>query len=108
MRNILQCIAACRAKVALLQSLKNRADDTGGYHKVQELSAAKRLGAHYLMRYFLLIAFRAFLQDWFDDRASGRGDEMTFSSWFEQKEELGHMLKLGHMLNAMSDSMKGA
>lgn len=91
MRDILQCISACRAKVARLQSLKNSPNEAG-WQKLQELSAAKRLGAHYLMRYFLLIAFRTFLQTWLDDHASGEAKEVTFSSWFERRQELGHLL----------------
>jgi hypothetical protein len=92
MPDILLCIAVCRAKVARLQSWKNRTNESGGYHKeLQELSSARRLGAHYLMRYFLLIAFRAFLQDWFDDQAAGK-EEKTFSSWFEKHKEMGHLL----------------
>lgn len=92
MRDILQCISACRAKVALLQSMQSNMEDEGGAQRLQELSAAKRLGAHYLMRYFLLIAFRAFLQTWLDDRASGGATDVTFSDWFEKRAEMGHLL----------------
>ena len=79
MRGILQCIAACRAKVALLQTAKSDSGEAA-HQRLQGLSAAKRLGAHYLMRYFLLIAFRTFLLTWLENRAAGKAGEVTFSA----------------------------
>ena len=91
-QDILQCIAACRAKVARLQSAKSAPAGDAAHDRLQELSAAKRLGAHYLMRYFLLIAFRTFLLTWLENHAAGKAGEMTFSAWFERRQELGHLL----------------
>jgi hypothetical protein len=88
---MLQCIAACRAKVALLQS--QRGDDDGGaFQKQLELSAAKRLGSHYLMRYFLLVSFRTWLQMWLEKEAAGGPCAPSFSEWFERRKELAHLL----------------
>lgn len=94
MQDILQCIIACKDKLKTLQSMRTSTDDVEAVTiKVQQVSTAKRLGAHYLMRYFLLIAFRAFLQTWLDDNASGRTGDGTFSSWFERHAEMDHLLR---------------
>lgn len=48
--------------------------------------AARRLGLHYLKRYFLLICFRCFL----DQRDSATA---SFTEWMRKRPELHHMLK---------------
>ncbi len=48
--------------------------------------AARRLGLHYLKRYFLLICFRSFL----DQRTSATA---SFTDWVAKRPELHHMLK---------------
>ncbi|GBF92770.1 paladin [Raphidocelis subcapitata] len=48
--------------------------------------AARQLGVHYLKRYFLLIAYRSFL----DAPAPA-----SFVKWMEERRELGHLL--GHL-----------
>jgi hypothetical protein len=50
-------------------------------------AAARRLGLHYLQRYFFLIAFRAFLVA---PNAAARG--AVFSDWVAQRKEIQHLL----------------
>jgi Inositol hexakisphosphate len=51
-------------------------------------AAARRLGFHYLQRYFLLIAFRVFL-----DSAGARGPApVAFSEWVAQRKEITYLL----------------
>ena len=90
--DVLNSIAACRAKVDKIQAQRTR-DAVGTFHKQQELSTARRLGAHYLMRYFLLIAFRAFFQHWLQAQAGGAAEAPTFGVWFKERNELGHLLR---------------
>lgn len=89
--DVLDSIAACTAKAAAIQAQRT-ADAAGTFRKQQELSTARRLGAHYLMRYFLLIAFRAYFQHWLQQRGEG-GAAVTFSAWFKGRKELGHLLR---------------
>lgn len=49
-------------------------------------AAARRLGFHYLQRYFLLIAFKVFL-----DGAGARG-QVAFSEWVAQRKEITYLL----------------
>lgn len=90
--DVLDSIAACKAKVEAIQALRT-GDAMGTFRKQQELSTAKRLGAHYLMRYLLLIAFRAFLQQWLQARTGGGQEAAAFSTWFKERKELGHLLR---------------
>ena len=51
-------------------------------------AAARRLGLHYLQRYFFLIAFRAFV-----DSAGTRGPApVAFSEWVGQRREITYLL----------------
>ena len=51
-------------------------------------AAARRLGFHYLQRYFLLIAFRVFL-----DSPGARGSApVAFSEWVAQRKEITYLL----------------
>eukprot|EP00892_Ulva_mutabilis_P004224 jgi/Ulvmu1/2173/UM013_0017.1 len=92
--DVLDSIAACKAKVEAIHAQRT-ADAVGRFRKQLELSTAKRLGAHYLMRYLLLIAFRAFFQEWLLARTGGGGllPDVQFSSWFKERKELGHLLR---------------
>lgn len=90
--DVLDSIAACQAKVNAIQAQRTR-DAVGTFRKQQELSVARRLGAHYLMRYFLLIAFRAFFQQWLQARAGGTAEVPTFGVWFKERKELSHLLR---------------
>lgn len=47
-----------------------------------DASFAKRLGLHYLQRYFYLIAFRAFLES---------GSEENFSDWVGDRKEISYL-----------------
>ncbi|MEW5312440.1 MAG: hypothetical protein WDW38_004074 [Sanguina aurantia] len=46
--------------------------------------AARQLGVHYLKRYFLLIAYRVFLEH----RGSKKG---SFGDWMQSQKELAHL-----------------
>ena len=51
-------------------------------------AAARRLGLHYLQRYFFLIAFRVFL-----DSGGARGQApVAFSEWVAQRREITYLL----------------
>jgi hypothetical protein len=47
-----------------------------------DASFAKRLGLHYLQRYFYLIAFRAFLES---------GSHENFSDWVGDRKEISYL-----------------
>ena len=48
-------------------------------------AAARRLGLHYLQRYFYLIAFRAFLEQDKDDAST------TFNKWVSERKEISYL-----------------
>jgi hypothetical protein len=63
-------------------------DDEMIQHDPSVAAAARRLGFHYLQRYFLLIAFRVFL-----DSAGARGPApVAFSEWVAQRKEITYLL----------------
>jgi hypothetical protein len=68
--------------------------------------AARQLGVHYLKRYFLLIAYRSFLDTAGAEPAGGAaevaeggeaagGGRASFVKWMDERKELGHLL--GHL-----------
>jgi len=62
--------------------------DDGDSVDASTAAAARRLGLHYLQRYFFLIAFRAFLEC-----SSGRsGGGLCFSEWVAERKELTYLL----------------
>ena len=54
-----------------------------------EAASARRLGLHYLQRYFFLVAFRAYLDTL---NASGGFKKPVFSDWISTRREIGHLL----------------
>ncbi len=63
-------------------------DDEMMQHDPSAAAAARRLGFHYLQRYFLLIAFRVYL-----DSAGARGQApVAFSEWVAQRKEITYLL----------------
>ena len=69
-------------------------DDAGsGRAAPQAAAAARRLGLHYLQRYFFLVAFRAYLasRPGGGGGGSGDGDGPLFSEWVAQRRELTYL-----------------
>jgi hypothetical protein len=94
--DLLAGVAACRAKLAALNRAAAAAGtDAAGAQRAR--AAARRLGVHYLMRYFFLICYRAFRADkeaaarrrCGEAAAEGLG---SFRAWFEGRKELSHLL----------------
>jgi hypothetical protein len=54
--------------------------------------AARRLGLHYLQRYFYLIAFRCYEYQAREKRHGGGGGGATFSQWMSERRELKYLL----------------
>lgn len=52
-------------------------------------AAARRLGLHYLQRYFFLIAFRVYLET---VHTSAGVRKVVFSDWIATRKEIGHLL----------------
>lgn len=85
---------ACEAKAQALQPANERATDVD---YMLQRSAARRLGAHYLMRYSLLIVFRSYYHTWLTWKAKGdaasQGRRLpAFHTWFDERKELHHLL----------------
>lgn len=63
-------------------------DDEMIQHDPSAAAAARRLGFHYLQRYFLLIAFGVFL----DSAGVGGPAPVAFSEWVAQRKEITYLL----------------
>ena len=63
--------------------------DPTGYQPSDALFA-KRLGLHYLLRYFYLIAFRAYLYD-MERKSLHHGSEISFRQWVDQRKEISYL-----------------
>jgi len=80
-------IQRCGAKARALEG------GTADVARMLERAAARRLGAHYLMRYALLVAYRGWLAGWLAARREGHeGDVAPFHEWFDERKELRHLL----------------
>lgn len=53
-----------------------------------DASFAKRLGLHYLLRYFYLIAFRAYL---YEAERKQHGSEVSFRQWVDERKEISYL-----------------
>ena len=92
---IVNDIRLCGFKARSLQPSVDVLGNSGEFDvsKMLERAAARRLGAHYLMRYFLLIAFRGFLDHWLHLVQKQPQAEMPrFHDWFGNRKELYHLL----------------
>jgi hypothetical protein len=54
-----------------------------------DASFAKRLGLHYLLRYFYLIAFRAYLYE--AERKQHGSDAVSFRQWVDERKEISYL-----------------
>lgn len=57
-----------------------------GGARVSDLTAVRQLGVHYLKRYFLLVCFRAYLEQHDANSAT-----CSFRDWMDERKELHHM-----------------
>lgn len=78
-----QCKAIGNLKEDILKCKQISEEDSEGSTAV----AARRLGLHYLQRYFYLIAFRAFLEQDGDDTSA----KTTFSKWVSERKEISYL-----------------
>lgn len=81
--NACDCIGNLREDILRCKEASEEDEDNGA-----DASAARRLGLHYLQRYFFLVAFRAFL----DDSVAKGAAQMPFSEWVGQRKEISHLL----------------
>lgn len=79
-RDILQCKVISEDEAGF--------DGPAGLHLGDALFA-KRLGLHYLLRYFYLIAFRAYLYDM--ERKSLHGNGVSFRQWVDGRKEISYL-----------------
>jgi len=93
--NMRDDIKACKHIAEAAPSAANEDPQTAAW-------AARQLGVHYLKRYFLLIAYRSFLDTagvgvgGAEEGGEGAGvGEASFVRWMEDRKELGHLL--GHL-----------
>ena len=80
MHDILQCKVISEDEAGF--------DGPAGLHLGDALFA-KRLGLHYLLRYFYLIAFRAYLYDM--ERKSLHGNGVSFRQWVDGRKEISYL-----------------
>lgn len=86
--DLIDCILACQAELHELSS----ADESITNSRAR--SSVKKLGKRYLMRYFLLIAFRGYLSHWQHCGSAivAGKDVSDFKEWFDRRKELAHLL----------------
>ena len=81
---------ACSASIGNVKediyACKQAVDCLSGGMDGERNFAARRLGLHYLQRYFYLISFRVYLE-------TGLESGATFSRWFGDRKELQYLLK---------------
>ncbi|KAF5832016.1 hypothetical protein DUNSADRAFT_12232 [Dunaliella salina] len=85
MGNILEDIKQCKETADAAPDTLLQADPQAVVNSSH--SAARQLGLHYLKRYFLLIAYRCYLE-------SGGSNQYGFDKWMKQRRELEHLFAL--------------
>ena len=81
-RDILQC--------KVISEDESGFDGPAGLHLGDALFA-KRLGLHYLLRYFYLIAFRAYLYDMERKSLHGNHQGVSFRQWVDERKEIAYL-----------------